>query len=106
MALPLILFGWLLMFVAALYWALQVVGRLYYGEWITVTLLEVWRALGFQDPRFEWVTVGRIVNWVLSLSPGQSLMIVGLVLCVGTNLVADLGRHAIAPPPRRRWTRG
>lgn len=106
MALPLILFGWLLMFVAALYWVLQVVGRFYYGEWIAITLLQIWRALGFQDPRFEWATAGKIAGWLLGLSPGQALMLAGLTLCIGTNLLADIGKHAVAPQPRRRWTRG
>jgi hypothetical protein len=106
MALPLILFGWLLMFVAALFWALQLLGRVYYGEWITVTLLDVWRELGFQAPRFEWTTAGRIVGWILGLSPGQALMLAGLILCVGTNLVADLGKDALKPQSRTRRTRG
>jgi hypothetical protein len=106
MALPLILFGWLLMFVAALFWALQLLGRVYYGEWITVTLLDLWRELGFQEPRFEWTTAGRIVGWILGLSPGQALMLAGLILCIGTNLVADLGKDALTPQSRTRRTRG
>jgi hypothetical protein len=101
MAITLIMFGWLMMFAALVVWALQGAAWLYYGEWITFTLLELWRKLDFEAPRFEWKAVEKTVLWIMALSPGQALMLFGLTLTVGVNLLADRSEKSKARAEQR-----
>ena len=101
MAMFLIMFGWLLMFAALVVWALQGFAWLYYGQWITISLLDLWRQFGFQVPRFEWKELEKVVLWVMGLSPGQGLMLFGLTLTVGSNWLADQNEKAKSKSKQR-----
>jgi hypothetical protein len=102
MAISLIMFGWLLMFAGLVVWALQGLAWLYYGEWITYSLLDLWRMLEYQAPRFEWKGLERFVLWAMQLSAGQALMLVGLTLTVGVNLLADRNEKARTKAEQKR----
>lgn len=96
MAIFLILFGWLMMFAALLVWALQGFAWLYADQWITISLLELWRMAGFEAPEFAWKGLEKTVLWFMALSPGQGLMLVGLALAIGVNLIADQSEKSLA----------
>jgi hypothetical protein len=95
MAMFFIMLGWLMMFAAVLIWALQGFAWLYYDQWITISLLDLWRMLDFEAPKFAWKGLEKAVLWFMELSPGQGLMLFGLTLSVGVNLLADQSEKAI-----------
>ncbi len=96
MAMFFVMLGWLMMFAAVLIWALQGFAWLYYDQWITISLLDLWRMLDFEAPKFAWKGLEKAVLWFMALSPGQGLMLLGLTLAVGVNLLADQSEKAIS----------